>query len=257
MRACYYGNKILLVFILSISILAGPLLCIDAFANEGSPGTPVVVVDPGHTKRSPGAISAQGTYEVEYNNNLAAKISDALSSAGYKVVLTRNANQDLTLEERTIIANTSHAIVLLSIHHDSAQPVRLEQIYREGKNVYRTRKPISGFSIFVSTKNCEFDKSYEFAVMLGEELLKLGRKPTLHHAEMIVGESRPLLDERLGIYQYDDLVILRRSNVPAVLLEVGVIVDEDDEKYVADKGNQESIVKAIVKAMHNYNSMSR
>jgi N-acetylmuramoyl-L-alanine amidase len=45
---------------------------------------------------------------------------------------------------------------------------------------------------------------------------------------------------------------LRKTTVPAVLLEVGVIVDPEDEAYVSDTAKQDAIVKAIVAAVNAF-----
>ena len=80
-------------------------------------------------------------------------------------------------------------------------------------------------------------------------LYTLGRKPTLHHAEQIPGESRELLDSQLGIYRFDELLVIRKTKIPALLLEIGVIVDVQDEAYVSSRSNRAAMVKAIVDAL--------
>jgi N-acetylmuramoyl-L-alanine amidase len=245
------------VILCVVFILIGPPSFIDARSDDTSFEKPVVIIDPGHTKKMPGAVSITGKYEVEYNDNLVSKISNVLTGAGFVTIPTRNPNQEIKLEDRVNIANSHNALAMLSIHHDSAQLVYLELIEKNGKKAYRTRKPISGYSIFVSKKNSQFDSSFIFAKLLGEELIKLGRKPTLHHAEPIPGEGRPLLDADLGIYQYDDLVVLKQSTIPAVLLEVGVIVDQADEAYVTRLDHQESIVNAILVSLGKFKNIQK
>ncbi|WP_197467135.1 N-acetylmuramoyl-L-alanine amidase family protein [Collimonas arenae] len=222
-------------------------------AKEDVTTAPIVVIDAGHTKSHPGALGAEGVYEVEYNDNLVAQLVKPLAEVGVKVILTKQPGEEISLERRAEIANIDRANLFLSIHHDSAQPVYLNQTTFNNLPAYKTKQPIAGFSIFISTKNPQFKKSEEFAELLGAELLKLGRKPTLHHAEKIAGENRLLLNPTLGIYQFDDLIVLKKTSVPAVLLEVGVIVDEADEKYVSDKDNQQHIVHAIVNAIQSFN----
>jgi N-acetylmuramoyl-L-alanine amidase len=87
------------------------------------------------------------------------------------------------------------------------------------------------------------------AEAMGRELLALGRPPTLHHAEAIPGENRPLLDARLGLYRFDDLKVLRLAPCPAVLVELGVLVDEVDEAYVSDPARREALADAMVRAV--------
>lgn len=208
-----------------------------------------VVLDSGHNPKQPGALGVRGIYEVMYNDRLTAQIADALHNAGIKVILTRTPTQQITLNERAQIANTIHADLFLAIHHDSAQPKYLEKITHDQITSYRSTKLLSGYSIFVSKLNPQFQNSYMFAKLLGENMLQLGRAPATYHVENIPGENRKFLDEHLGIYQFDDLIVLKKNIVPAVLLEIGVIIDTNDEKYVSNKSNQHAIVQAIVAAI--------
>ena len=61
-----------------------------------------------------------------------------------------------------------------------------------------------------------------------------------------VCSTHRMLSPSLGIYRFNDLVVLKNSNIPAILLEVGVIVDLADEEYVANSEHQDSIVTAIL-----------
>ncbi len=242
--------KIQKVICCAVLILAGPLLWIHAHSADEI--KPFIIIDAGHTNKSPGAISITGKYEVEYNDIFVSKLSMALTKAGFVPILTRKPSQEIKQENRVNVTTSADALVMLSIHHDSAQLVHLESVNLHGKKVYRTREPISGYSIFVSRKNRQFESSLVFAKLLGEELLKLGRKPALHHAEPIPGEGRTLLDASLGIYQYDDLIILKKNKLPAVLLEIGVIVDRSDEAYVTRSDHQEAMINAILTAIGRF-----
>jgi N-acetylmuramoyl-L-alanine amidase len=59
-----------------------------------------------------------------------------------------------------------------------------------------------------------------------------------------------------GIYRFDDLVVLKRTAIPAVLLEAGVITDPVDEAYVSSDANQAQIAEAIVSAVRRYAAAS-
>lgn len=239
---------------------AQTLLCLCVFFAYSKPsestdvlqavGKPfVVVIDPGHNPKQPGALGARGIHEVTYNDALSKKLATALQVIGVQVLLTRAATEEISLDGRAEFANTQQADLFLALHHDSAQLKYLNKIEVNGALAYETKQPISGYSIFVSKLNPKFSQSYRFAKLLGQEIHALGRLPTLHHAEPIAGENRELLDTNLGIYKFDELLVLRKTIVPAVLLEVGVIVDPVDEKYVADNAKQDAIVQAIVAAV--------
>jgi len=71
-------------------------------------------------------------------------------------------------------------------------------------------------------------------------------KPTLHHNEDIDGERRLLLDKKLGIYQFDDLKVLKNAHSPAFLFEAGVIVNPKDESLVRSISFKDSVVFALL-----------
>lgn len=235
-----------LLAVLPIGLFAAPL--------AAAPPTPPlrIVLDPGHHRSQPGALGVRGIYEVTYNDRLSAQVAQALRAAGFVVVLTRGPDQEISLEGRAQLANDLRPDLFLAIHHDSAQLQYLEKIKAGKLDAYRTVKPIAGYSLFVSKLNPRFAQSLRFAQMLGRELVALGRKPAMHHAEPIAGENRELLDKDLGIYRYDGLLVLRKTEVPAVLLEAGVIPDPGDEAYVSDAAHQAELARAVVEAVRRY-----
>ena len=222
-----------------------------------------ILLDPGHSPTSgqQGALGMRGVYEVTYNDQFAARLVKALQVASVEVRLSRQPYQNMGLEERARAANDWRPDLFLSLHHDSAQPVHLKavpllnQAGQQGGEiiqVYQTTQPIAGYSIFVSMRNADFPDSYRFAQLLGQSLLKLRRPPNLYHAGDIAGERRELLNTTLGIYRYDNLAVLAKTQVPAVLLEIGVIVDPADERYVSDERHQDALCRAIVSAVLAY-----
>lgn len=208
-----------------------------------------IVLDPGHSLAAPGALGVRAVHEVNYNNVFAAELARALQAAGVQVLVTRQPGEEITLDQRTEIANTSGADLFLSLHHDSAQLRYLQPITVNNMPAWRSTIALQGYSIFVSAVNPLYETSLEFAKAIALRLHALGRKPALHHAEKIPGEGRELLDARLGVYRFDELLVLRKTKIPAVLLEVGVIVDEDDEAYVKSAENRAAMISAIVSAV--------
>ena len=225
-------------------------LSVGAYAENAKPIS--ILLDPGHTPTQQGAMGVRGVYEVAYNDRFAAKLAAALRAASFTVNLSRLPQQSITLAERAAMANNGQYQLFLAIHHDSAQPMYLTPVDTSHPTIYRTVHPIAGYSIFVSKRNVQFAHSYRFAEQLGQSLHQLGRLPTLHHAENIAGEHRELLNVDLGVYRFDDLIVLAKTSIPAVLLEVGVIVDANDEQYVANEANQEKMCAAIVRAVQTY-----
>lgn len=236
-------NSLKTVLLAGLLLLAFPYIAI---------ARPLLVLDSGHTPQKGGALSLTGRYEVIYNDRFVSELKKALQQSGWQVVLTRQPNQEISLAERAELANQKQASLFLSIHHDSAQLIHLQTTVHNGKTVYTSKKPIRGYSLFVSTENPKFEQSKQVAISIGQALRQLGRPPSLYHAEPIEGENRTLLDKTNGVYRYDQLVVLRKTQMPAVLLEVGVLVDRQDEAYVDKKENRQAMIQSIVQSLKPY-----
>ena len=213
-----------------------------------------VAIDIGHSRASPGATSAAGVPEYRFNKIFADSLHQELSRKGHVRSFLIGGNRDLIpLDMRAAGANRMKADLFISIHHDSVQPQFLTAWSHKGRaRLYSDR--YRGFSIFYSEKNKNTRKSLAFARDLGTELLKEGLSPTMHHAERIRGENRQLVDEERGIYRYDDLVVLKKTTAPAVLLECGIIVNRQEEASLSDPNYRMKIIGAIQRAIDAYGS---
>ncbi len=212
----------------------------------------IVALDIGHSRLKPGALSARGVAEYEFNQEVVRLLFTEMLYEGYTKSFTiGDNNEDVELVTRTDIANGRKADLLLSIHHDSVQPRYLRQWTFNGKKYFYSDK-YKGFSIFYSDKNGMPQKSLLFARILGTEMLKEGFSPSLHHAEKIEGENRKLVDKNRGIYEYDDLIILKNAKMAAVLLECGIIVNRNEEEQLSDPTNRRKILLAILRSLDNY-----
>jgi N-acetylmuramoyl-L-alanine amidase len=232
-------------------------LCVAALYHSGpgracSPADFVVAIDVGHSLKSPGAVSARGVGEFQFNRELAKVVVDALSVAGFHNSFLINGDGHISnLGQRVTEAGRRQADLFLSIHHDSVQPRYLSNWTLDGV-IRRYSDRFSGFSLFVSARNARFDDSRSFAASIGRALTAQALTPTLHHAEPIEGESRLLLDASLGLYRYDDLVVLKGAAMPAVLLEAGVILNRDEELLLVEPAYRNRIGAAIVSAVRDF-----
>jgi N-acetylmuramoyl-L-alanine amidase len=130
------------------------------------------------------------------------------------------------------------------------------------KGDLRIEDYIGGFSLYVSAKignavrpeSKKLEQSKRLATLLADEILALGRKPALYHAEKITGEGVTLLDPARGLYLFNELAVLRwmKAEIPAVLLEVGVLVNPADQAAVADPAFRQRLVAGIADAIEAY-----
>jgi N-acetylmuramoyl-L-alanine amidase len=206
-----------------------------------------VAIDVGHDRRRPGAIGARGVPERTFNEALATRIHRALGRAGIGAFLVADRGDPLDPAARARCAAEGGATLLLSVHHDSVQPRYLEPWTVDGEQRAHG-EAFHGFSLFVSGRNRAWRESVEIAAAIADGLLAAGISPTLHHAEPIPGEDRPLLDAARGVYRDDGLAILRHAVIPAVLVEAAVIVNRDDERRAGSVEYQDAVARAVVAA---------
>lgn len=202
-----------------------------------------MLIDPGHSPKSPGTIGCNGKHEYLYNDALAKAVVAFLKRKNIPTDLTRLNNENISLIERAQKINKN--CLLLSLHHDSVQP---QFLYSKSHIHGYCSKKAKGFSIFVSRKNLHYNESVRYAEALGTALLKRGLIPTLHHAEPITGENREILMPDKGIYAFDELTILKNAKSPALLLEAAVIV-HPQEALISDTDEYRRIISEAVYEM--------
>lgn len=259
-----------LAFILAI-------VAVNAFAAK-----PIIVVDPGHEPSALGAIGTCQQNEVVYNDELAGYVVKALSSS-YHVILTRQPGQDVvttglspkdllpqdkpfwssktSLFARAVIANNNHAALFIAIHHDAATPQN--QMFdpklcggKGGKTFTPeySKNYIVGFNVFVYDKihDERTKNSIALADDIGRNLIAIGRKPASYYTYPNNGcESCIPIHKSLGVWN-ENLAVLRNTNMPAVLIEAGNIVDSGDEAKINNDQYREAFSKAIKKAVDQY-----
>jgi len=81
----------------------------------------LIVIDPGHGGKDKGTTSIHGVYEKDLTIKTAERLANKLRSSGAKVILTRDSDEFISLEERTYIAARNQADIFISLHYDSIE----------------------------------------------------------------------------------------------------------------------------------------
>lgn len=246
-----------------LSALACGALCLSfvvvsstvAFgAGCGDP--PIVTLDIGHTPNRPGAISARGRTEYSFNRALALDLQQALQRRKLDVRIFNEVSNEISLTSRATQLSSIRNGIILSLHHDSVQPIYLERGTVDGKASLLTHHA-KGYSIFVSGRAPSFEASKKLAFSLGQSLRQAGFTPSAHHAEPIRGEGRPILDAKLGVFRYDALMVIKAARVPAILFEGGVIANPDNELELENDARRAQMVAALVQGIESFCGLAR
>jgi N-acetylmuramoyl-L-alanine amidase len=212
------ARDLLLAALLAI---AGPAVGDDAA---------LVAVDIGHTLAAPGATSARGRTEFDFNRDLAAQVVAALARLQLRTTVVNPDGLIESLAARPAAA--PEADFFLSIHHDSVGEHELSQWSWDGATLtYSDRW--AGHSLFVSRRNPDVERSLLCASAIGARLQRAGFVPTDKNAR-----RRDYADRLHAAHYYDDLVVLYRARQPAVLFEAGVIKHRDEELLLRDARRQ-------------------
>jgi hypothetical protein len=67
----------------------------------------------------------------------------------------------------------------------------------------------------------------------------------------------PLLDKEAGVYSHDELIVLRKSQMPAVLLEAGSIINREEELLMSSPEHQSLISAAVIDAVESFCAVRR
>jgi N-acetylmuramoyl-L-alanine amidase len=213
-----------------------------------------IVLDVGHTAKSEGASSARNVPEFAFNLHLAQRIEQKLKAEGFAAtkLLVTEGNARASLVKRVAAANDWPADLFLSIHHDSVPNTLLEDWEFEGRKSHFSDR-FSGYSVFVSRDNPDFKTSLSFAELVGKEMKARGLDYAHQYTQAIMGRYRhPLLDKDTGVYSYDELVVLRKTRMPAVLLEAGSIINRDEELKMDSAERRDIISDGVAAAVKQF-----
>ena len=230
----------------------------DAAANVAIteakvPGRPIVLIDPGHGGRDPGAPGVSGTVrEKELTLIFARELRDLLAKNGrVRVALTRDGDATLTLEERAAIARQIGAGLLVSVHMDSA-PNPLAR----GATIYSLSDVASDAEAarFAQAENrageaLSSEANSGLCFLLSDLALRDQMQESAELATRLVSGNRGRMLLRPEPHKFAAFHILRRSEVPGVLFEAGYISNVDDEALLRTPEGRAPIVTELARAI--------
>ena len=175
-------------------------------------GRVVVVIDPGHGGKDPGAVGLRGTREKDVILPISKRIAQVLQQNGVQVVMTRDSDYFVTLPGRVQLAERANADVFVSIHANAVGPGRSD---------------VSGLETYY------YDSG-------------LGLARTVHNSILQTINVRDRGVRRARFF------VLRKSSMPSILVETGYLTGRDDNAKLRTSAYQNQMADAIARGILQY-----
>jgi N-acetylmuramoyl-L-alanine amidase len=213
-----------------------------------------IVVDPGHGGRDPGALGVGGLREKHVNLAIAKRLASRLRERGFHVVLTRNDDRTLDLEQRTAIAESAGGDVFISIHANASRRKRTRgiEIYTLDQNHERHSLDVAARENGVPASKLDPLQRALARLRVDELGSQSERLASLVHANVIEGVKRtdrslPDLGLKKGPFY-----VLFMSSMSSVLVETGFLTNHRDAKLLKNPHYQQAIADEIAEGVHEY-----
>jgi N-acetylmuramoyl-L-alanine amidase len=214
-----------------------------------------IVVDAGHGGKDPGAIGPSGVMEKDVTLMLARELAKSLTEhLGCEVVLTRDGDVYLPLEERTAIANKMGADLFVSIHANANKNRKAYGIETYYLNFSKNDKAaaVVARENGTSLKQVSDLELILFDLMANAKINESSRLATVIQENLVHRISQKYSDVRdLGVRQGPFYVLLG-ATMPSVLIETAFISNPREEKRLTSSAYQKSAARAIALAIKNY-----
>ncbi len=219
----------------------------------------VVVLDPGHGGRDPGAVNRQlGIREKDIALEVAKRVGDYINQymPEVEVVYTRSDDRFVELEERGRIASQANGDLFVSIHANSARNVHAygSEIYFLG--LARTQSALEAMKRENSVIELEegggpMQLSEE--ELLIYELANAGNMAVSERlASMIEDQFRTRAQRRSRGVKQAGFVVLWNLPMPAVLVELGFVSNPNEARYMTSEYGQTILASAIFRAIRDF-----
>ncbi len=227
-----------------------------ALAKQLALGVRRIIIDPGHGGKDYGAPGyLKGVHEKQVVLDIAKRLADMIQrQLGCEVIMTRDTDRYLTLEERTAIANTRNADLFVSVHTNAARNQRAYGIETFFLNLATDNEAI----LVAARENATSEKNISDLQAI---LLDLMQNAKINESSRLAGYVQNALHQHLqgrysqirnkGVKQAPFYVLLG-AQMPAILVETSFISNERECRRLINPKYQEHICEGIVKGIEAY-----
>ena len=233
------------------ALVRAPVVSTEAAAT-GAPPRPVIVLDPGHGGVDSGARGVHGVQEKTLVFEFCAELRRELDATKrYTVVMTRDSDQYVDLDDRVDIARKANASLLISVHADTLS----EDANVSGSTVYTVADRASDAEAarIAARENAASGGSRRENPDVADILFDLKRRESRTYAHIF---SRGLVDNLRGTAKLNhnpersaSFVVLKAPGFPSVLVELGYLSNPQDVQSLLSPEWRAKAAAAMVKAI--------
>lgn len=224
------------------------------------PRPKLVVLDPGHGGKDPGAIGARGTQEKKVVFTIAREVQRELQAGGrYRVLLTRTGDSYVALRERVARAQAAKADLFLSLHADSHDNSDVR-----GASVYTLSEDASDREAAALAARENRADAVVSGMRLADKSDNVAQTLVAMSQRGTVNESRRLAETIVATFAKNGVRLLPRTHrqagfavltsaeIPAALVELGYLSNPQDEKLLTVRQHQISLARALRASVDAY-----
>lgn len=226
-----------------------------------------VVIDAGHGGKDAGAMD-NGLREKNINLGVALKLAQMLKkkNKNIKVVLTRDKDVFLTLQERAEVANKAHADLFISIHTNSLDLKNPNRKTIEGASTYtlglqkdknnmdvaRRENSVIAYEADYNTKYSGFDPNSDESYIIFEMAQKANMSQSVKFAEAVQRQMVKTASRKDRGVKQAGFWVLWATSMPSVLVELDFITNPDVAEFLGSEKGQTKLATAIYNATDGY-----
>jgi N-acetylmuramoyl-L-alanine amidase len=223
----------------------------------GPAGRPLVVIDPGHGGRDPGATSPfNGRREKYITLDIAKAIRDELLRSGrVRVALTREDDRYVVHAERFGMARRLGAELFISVHADAAPANDLAR----GATIYTLSEVASDkqAALLAAQENrSDLIAGVETAHQdqaVNRILIDLAQRESMdasaEFAQLLKREASAFFPFRPQYHRFASLLVLKAPDIPSILFESGYLTNQQDAAYIQSPEGQQQIATGMRRAV--------
>ena len=213
----------------------------------------IIILDPGHGGKDPGAIGKYGTREKNIVLSVALKLKTALEKSGFMVYLTRSSDIFIPLQQRPRFANAKNGDLFISIHVNSApkntKASGIETFYLSSKYSDPAARDVAKRENVSSFEGKPLSEKELIGLILSDLLLTVNIEDSSKFAGFVEKALTRYTKLPVRGVKTAPFIVLKGLKMPAVLIELGFVSNPIQEKLLKTADFQNKVVRAVTSAV--------